>query len=239
MRRQAPPVQDEGEQDVSMSGHHDSEPGSGQPGDGQTPGPDTPMADTPTADGTTMDGATADGATADLADADLAEAEVERLVGALIDDVHRVLTRIFDRRMARLEMTRAQWRVLTFLIRQDGMTQSALAELLEMERAPLGRLVDRLEESGWVERRGDPGDKRAKRVYRTAKIDPFLSTLKDDAHDVLSMALDGVPRAARLTLIHELSRVKANLQAAEGRVLKAGDAAFPKAPGPGKRYSDL
>ncbi len=136
-------------------------------------------------------------------------------VGAALDDVHRLFTRLFDRRMAKLGLTRAQWRVLTFLFRRDGMTQSALADLLEMERAPLGRLLDRLEESGWVERRADPGDKRAKRVFRTGKIDPLLPTVKTDAHDVLSGALSGFDDAERRAVLGALSRMKANLQSME------------------------
>ncbi|MGF1454572.1 MAG: MarR family winged helix-turn-helix transcriptional regulator [Alphaproteobacteria bacterium] len=136
-------------------------------------------------------------------------------VGAALDDVHRLFTRLFDRRMAKLGLTRAQWRVLTFLFRRDGMTQSALADLLEMERAPLGRLLDRLEESGWVERRADPGDKRAKRVFRTGKIDPLLPTVKTDAHDVLSGALSGLGDGERRAVLAALARMKANLQTME------------------------
>ncbi len=141
--------------------------------------------------------------------------ELDWAVGAVIDDVHRLLTRIFDRRMARIGLTRAQWRVLTFLFRRDGMTQSALADLLEMERAPLGRLLDRLEESGWVERRSDPDDKRAKRVFRTTKIDPLLPTLKADAHEVLSGAMKGLTGTARRDVVASLAQVKGNLQAME------------------------
>ncbi len=167
------------------------------------------------------------------------EVDVERQLGALIDDVHRLLTRTFDRRMAKLELTRAQWRVLTFLIRQDGMTQSALADLLEMERAPLGRLLDRLEESGWVRRDADPGDKRAKRVYRTSKVDPFLDRLKDDAHDVISMALGGVDGAERRRMIAGLSRIKANLQQNEAASASQDDAAFETPAAARGRFSDL
>ncbi len=201
-------------------GRASGDPAATMPADGATDG---------TTVGTT-DGAT-DGATDGMGDqagpedtaltrphgpgADAGQEEVQRLIGALIDDVHRLLTRIFDRRMARLGLTRAQWRVLTFLFRRDGMTQSALAELLEMERAPLGRLLDRLDESGWVERRSDPGDKRAKRVYRTAKIDPLLPTLKDDAAEVLSQALADVDDPTQRQLIESLTLVKANLQKAD------------------------
>lgn len=163
--------------------------------------------------------------------------DVERQFGALIDDVHRLITRIFDRRMAKLGLTRAQWRVLTFLFRQDGMTQSALADLLEMERAPLGRLIDRLEESGWVERRSDPGDKRAKRVFRTAKIDPLLPSLLGDAQDVLVMALEGVSPEARAELLTELGRVKGNLQRHETRGGHKTDV-DPASPSQG-RFGDL
>jgi DNA-binding MarR family transcriptional regulator len=166
----------------------------------------------------------------------VSDADIERLVGALIDDVRRLLTRTFDRRMARLGLTRAQWRVLTFLFRRDGMTQSALAELLEMERAPLGRLLDRLEDSGWIERRADPSDKRAKLIFKTAKIDPILPNLLEDAHEILGTALSGVSNDTRRLLIDELTRVKRNLKASETKFEEKSELPPQE---PGRRYSDL
>ncbi|HPE31662.1 MAG TPA: MarR family transcriptional regulator, partial [Parvularculaceae bacterium] len=82
---------------------------------------------------------------------------IEHNPGYLINDVARLLRREFDRRVKHIGLTRAQWFVLAHLYRNDGRTQRALADELDMEPAPLGRLIDRLEESGWVRRAPAPG----------------------------------------------------------------------------------
>lgn len=80
-------------------------------------------------------------------------------LGFLISDVARLLRKRFDRRAAELGLTRAQWRALGNLARDEGMIQSHLADLLEVEKITLARLVDRLECAGWVERRADADDR--------------------------------------------------------------------------------
>ena len=71
------------------------------------------------------------------------------------------LRRAFDRRVAPLGVTRAQWRALAWLARQPGLRQVELADHLDVEPITLCRIVDRLEEAGLVERRRDPEDRRA------------------------------------------------------------------------------
>ena len=73
-------------------------------------------------------------------------------IGFLISDVSRLLRRVYDRRVEPLGLTRAQWRVLVHVYRRAGVSQTALAQILEIEKPTLGRLVDRLEQKGWVER---------------------------------------------------------------------------------------
>lgn len=92
----------------------------------------------------------------------------------LVHDVARLMRRVFDRRVKHLGLTRSQWFVIAHLFRTDGQTQRDLADELDMERAPLSKLLDRLESGGWVERRPDPDDRRAKRIYITGKIDSLM-----------------------------------------------------------------
>src|SRR5258708_23335221 len=75
----------------------------------------------------------------------------------------------FDRRVRGLGLTRSQWLVINRLHRRPGATQSELAEMLEVEKATAGRMVDRMEKKGWVVRRADAADRRGSR--------PFLSAL--------------------------------------------------------------
>src|SRR6185437_9269425 len=80
----------------------------------------------------------------------------ERSFGFLLHDIARLMRKRFDQRARSLNLSRAQWQLLVHLSRREGINQSGLAEILEIENITLGRLVDRMEEAGWVERRLDP-----------------------------------------------------------------------------------
>jgi len=84
----------------------------------------------------------------------------------MLHDATRQLRKHFDRRATRLELTRAQWRALKATSRQEGLSQTELAEYLDMEPIPVGRVIDRLEKTGFVERRSDPADRRRWREGR-------------------------------------------------------------------------
>jgi DNA-binding MarR family transcriptional regulator len=97
--------------------------------------------------------------------------DLSRNFGFIVHDVARLLRTTFDRRVKSLGLTRSQWWVLNHLFRNDGTTQSELAEILEVEKATLGRLLDRLEQKGWIRRKADAGDRRAKRVFLTEEVE--------------------------------------------------------------------
>ncbi|WP_343040081.1 helix-turn-helix domain-containing protein [Parasphingorhabdus halotolerans] len=77
-------------------------------------------------------------------------------IGFLIGDISRLIRRTFDERAKEIGVTRPQWRVLTWLQRNEGISQGALAELLELDAMTICRMVDRLEAAELVERRSDP-----------------------------------------------------------------------------------
>ena len=95
--------------------------------------------------------------------------KLDHHIGFLVTDISRLITTEYNRIMKPLGLTRAQWRVIVYLHREDGLTQSELARLLDVGKVSIGGLMDRLEESGWVERRADPKDRRNNRIYLTAK----------------------------------------------------------------------
>jgi len=117
----------------------------------------------------------------------------------------------FDARARSRGITRAQWRVLISLSRVDGPTQSDLAEMLDVERITLCRMVDRLEESGLVERRRDEADRRAWRIHLTEKARPLIDELHGLADIFNADMLDGVDEAERATASRVLARVRDNL----------------------------
>ena len=81
----------------------------------------------------------------------------------------RLLRTVFDRRVREIGLTRAQWLVLTRLYRRPGASQTELAEMLEIDRASAGRMIDRMQKSGWIERRSDGLDRRIWRLHLTSE----------------------------------------------------------------------
>ncbi|MBS0478405.1 MAG: MarR family transcriptional regulator [Proteobacteria bacterium] len=134
-------------------------------------------------------------------------------LGFLVSDVSRLMRRRFDERARQIGATRAQWRTLTTLSRNEGVNQGALADLLEVEPITLCRMIDRLEESGLVERRRDPADRRAWQLFLTEKSRPILAELRGLADDLLDQMLVGVDQASRDVLIGSLDTIRANLLA--------------------------
>ncbi|MGD8673583.1 MAG: MarR family transcriptional regulator [Thiogranum sp.] len=138
-----------------------------------------------------------------------------RNLGFLVHEVARLMRRSFDRRVQSLGLTQAQWRALVHLSRCEGMNQAALAEILEIQPITLTRLLDKLQQSGWVERRQDPADRRSFRLYLTAQAQPLLAELEAAGTEIRAEATSGMNHATRRELIDLLCAVKSNLLAAE------------------------
>jgi MarR family transcriptional regulator for hemolysin len=134
-----------------------------------------------------------------------------------IVETARVIRRDFDRRAAVLGTTRAQWRVLVRLTRQDGARQVDLADALDVEPITLCRMVDRLEESGLVERRRDETDRRAWRIHLTDKAEPVVAELQSLADGFYADMLDGIGEADRAVAGRVLERIRDNLGAVEAK----------------------
>ncbi|MCZ6854583.1 MAG: MarR family transcriptional regulator, partial [Gammaproteobacteria bacterium] len=123
----------------------------------------------------------------------------QRLTG-LIHEVSLMLVRLFNRQVRKFGLTRTQWQLLYWLRQADGRTQTELAETLFMAKPPLGRVVDRLEEQGWVVRRDDANDRRVKLVYLTEKINPLIAPLEKIVDDLVNVAVAGLSAPDRQKL---------------------------------------
>jgi DNA-binding MarR family transcriptional regulator len=132
-------------------------------------------------------------------------------IGFLISDVSRLLRRRFDEQARSIGVTRAQWRALTALSRQEGLNQGKLAELLEVEPISLCRMIDRLEEAGHVTRRRDPSDRRAWNIFLTEKSRPLLDRLHDISADVVGAALHGISEQERAAMAASLEHMREHL----------------------------
>ena len=135
----------------------------------------------------------------------------ERSFGFLLHDIARLMRKKFDQRARSLGLSRAQWQLLVHLSRHEGINQSGLAEILEIENITLGRLVDRMEEAGWVERRADPRDRRARLLYTSEKVAPVMERMRELAEATRNEALAGLSPAQRDALTDTLIQVRGNL----------------------------
>jgi DNA-binding MarR family transcriptional regulator len=142
--------------------------------------------------------------------------DLSRNFGFLLTDVARLMRTIYDRRVKSLGLTRSQWWVLNHLFRGDGVTQTELADTLEIEKPTLGRLLDRLEAKGWVRREADARDGRVWRVYLTAEVDPAMRTLRTVAAELRRDALAGLSAAERERFVDTLLAIRSNLVRMQG-----------------------
>ncbi len=135
----------------------------------------------------------------------------ERRFGFLLHDIARLMRKRFDARARTTRLTRAQWQVLAVLRVQEGVNQAALAEALDLEPITVGRLIDRMEEAGWVERRPDQADRRMHRLHITDRARPMMAQFETMAEELLDEAFHGLSARERDDLLDLLVRIRGNL----------------------------
>lgn len=131
--------------------------------------------------------------------------------GFAIHDVARLLRLAFDRQAAGTGLTRAQWSVLAHLRRSNGVQQKTLATMMDITPITLARHLDRLEADGWIERRDDPEDRRAKRVFLNPHSEPMFAMMSELGQNVRLQAMQGVSAADEECFMQVLLRVRSNL----------------------------
>lgn len=137
--------------------------------------------------------------------------DYERNFGFLVHDVARLMRTAYDRRMKPLGLTRSQWWVLNHLFFHQGISQSDLAKILDVERATLGRLLDRLEAKQWIYRKPDTDDRRVNRVYLAEPAGPTMQTMRREAKRTLDSALSPLSEKEQEQMFDMLRRMKAGL----------------------------
>ena len=137
-------------------------------------------------------------------------------IGYVLSDVARLMRTVFDRRVRELGLTRAQWLVLTRLTRRAGASQTELADMLEIDRAAAGRMIDRMEKAGWLERRADEGDRRINRLYLTSGARKSHARMWKIAEATVDDALGALSEREREEFTRMTAQVKGRLQALAG-----------------------
>jgi DNA-binding MarR family transcriptional regulator len=137
----------------------------------------------------------------------------EDYIGYSITDVGRLLRTVFERRVRAFGLTRAQWLVIARMRRRPGLSQSEIADLLEIEKASAGRLIDRMEAKGWLQRRDDASDRRINRLHLTPEAEQLHAAIWPIAEATVDTALGDLSAEEQRQLTGLMTRVKAKLQA--------------------------
>lgn len=138
-------------------------------------------------------------------------------LGFLLNDATRLLRKRFKARATEYGLSVAQWRLLFRLVREEGVPQARLAELLEIEPISVSRLLDRMEQAGWIVRRACEGDRRVRMVYPTDKTRCAYVSIRTLADGIYDEAMAGLDAAQRKSLIDGLRTVVDNLSADDER----------------------
>ena len=144
--------------------------------------------------------------------------------GYLLNDVTLLFRKHFDRRAVKFGLTRAQWRATKMLYHREGLRQTELAEWLEMEPIAVGRVIDRLQAAGFVERRPDPRDRRAWRLYITDQARVIVDDMELVARDLRKDATCGIECEELRQALDVINRIKDNLQALDAAESSSGGA---------------
>jgi MarR family transcriptional regulator for hemolysin len=129
-----------------------------------------------------------------------------------LGELQRLVRAYADRQAARYGMTRAQWAVLAKVERYEGLKQSELAEMMDMQPITLTRLIDKLCDNGWIERRGDDNDRRVNRLYLRKAARPLLGKLAGLRSELTATALQGINPADAHRLLTQLEAIKENVR---------------------------
>ena len=129
-----------------------------------------------------------------------------------LGELQRLVRAYADRQAARYGITRAQWAVLAKVERFEGMKQTELAEQMEMQPITLTRLIDRLCDNGWIERRSDNSDRRVNRLYLRKAAKPLLAKLAGLKSELTATALEGISPSDANRLLSQLETIKENVR---------------------------
>ena len=142
-------------------------------------------------------------------------------LGREIYEVSRTIRRNFDRRARSMGFTQAQWTVLLHLDKNEGISQAGLADIVEMQPISLARILDRMESAGLIERRPDPDDRRAVKLFLTPQAGPILKVLHKIADEVRVIASKGLTDAEQDHVVRMLQRMRANFGSTDAEAAPA------------------
>ncbi len=157
--------------------------------------------------------------------------DFEQNCAFLIHDTARLIRRRFGLSIRDLQLTQAKWRVLTALMERPGISQSELAERLDIEKAPLGLALDWLEQAGWIERKADPADRRVRRAALLPRAEPALARMSERFRAIEANYLRGFDAEEVAQMLESLQVIRDTLRAAAPTPASAARTAPVATPG--------
>jgi MarR family transcriptional regulator, transcriptional regulator for hemolysin len=143
-----------------------------------------------------------------------------RNFGFLLKDVSRRYVLRFEQRARAISLTLPQCKALVRLEKNEGVSQARLAELAEVEPMTMVRILDRMEADGFLERRPDPSDRRARCLYLTRKAKPLLDEIWRLSELTRAEIFIGISRSDREVFMGLLERMHGNVCALEGQPIE-------------------
>lgn len=131
----------------------------------------------------------------------------------LIHELSRLIATNFDQSMARHKLTHGQWWAIMHIFENPGASQSDLASIMQMTRASAGKLLERMEAKGWVERRADPNDSRVRRIYLADGVVPVFKLMGSEGVQLFEDMLGNLGPETELKLLEALRQIRSNAQA--------------------------
>ncbi len=141
------------------------------------------------------------------------EQDFEQSIGYWSHMVSRAFERALNEELAPHGITLRQSQVLGWLALDKELTQTQLADRLRIEPPTLVRILDRMEEAGWIARHSDPDDRRKKLIRATRRVKPVWERILECIHNVRARALDGIAPEDVQTTRQVLLQMHGNLRA--------------------------
>lgn len=131
----------------------------------------------------------------------------------IIHELSRLIATIFDQSMSRHKLTHGQWWAIMHIYENPGATQTDLAQIMQMGRASAGKLLERMEAKGWIERRPDPRDNRLRRVYLAEGVMPVFEVFGKEGLALFRQLLGNLDPEVEKTMLDGLRLIRANAEA--------------------------